>query len=192
MSTAEKKRSIDITKSPGFESEDESENDENKAKNIHDDESGAEEVDKKEKGEVPAELQKKKRLRQLKPFSESDLEGPFGLAYVYENFPSLCKSNGHGHEAADLNNLIEAYAEWAFRMYPGLAFPDVLSRTEILCSRGTMRESLERLRTRERSRFLVSRRQLAILWALIVSNNLGVNEGRQARLSLRNYRGTFY
>ena len=106
--------------------------------------------------EVPDELIKKKKARIQKPFTEEDLTSKAGIKLIYKTFPDKCKHYGQpNHEGKDLNNLINLYKEWAFRLYPGLAFNDILSRTEGFGSRGSVKIELTKLRELERKRYLV-------------------------------------
>ena len=87
--------------------------------------------------EIPDELKRKKKARILKPFTEEDLTSKAGLKQIYKSFPDKCKGFGkNGHEGRDLNNLLNLYKEWSFRLHPGLAFSDMLNRVETFGSKG--------------------------------------------------------
>lgn len=105
--------------------------------------------------EVPIELQKKKKVRTGRPFTEADIVGSGGIAYIYKTFPRILNVRTPGNESNDLNKLICMYKEWAFRLYPGLAFPDLITKVDQLGSKGVVRSELDRLRDEERNKYLV-------------------------------------
>lgn len=82
------------------------------------------------------------------------LTGDNGLKKLYENGPNI-KFSGRGHEAKDMKNLVNMYKQWAFRMYPGLAFPDLMSKIEDLSANKKVQSEVTELREIERNRFLV-------------------------------------
>lgn len=87
--------------------------------------------------DIPDELKRKKKARILKPFTEEDLTCKVGLKQIYKSFPDKCKNFGrNGNEGRDLNNLVNLYKEWSFRLHPGLAFSDILNRVEAFGSKG--------------------------------------------------------
>lgn len=124
-----------------------------------DEESKSEEKLKKEEApkepEVEAEaLLKTKRARYSKPFNEELLLGSDGIDKIYAEFPYLCKPQGS--EVAFLSRLIANYQEWAFKLHPGLSFQDIVSKCEQLGTKGKVRSSIQRMRDRERDRYIVS------------------------------------
>jgi hypothetical protein len=102
------------------------------------------------------ELLVKKKARYARPFTEDILTLPDGLQRIYEEFPLTCKFRGRGSEAKDIKKLMSTYREWAFQLYPGLAFPDIVSRCEALGGKAKTRTTLEHLREQERDRYIVS------------------------------------
>ena len=119
--------------------------------------------------EVPIELQKKKKVRTGKPFTEADIVGPGGLSYIYKIFPRVFHARGTGHESHDLNRLICMYKEWAFRLYPGLAFPDLIAKVDQLGGKGIVRNELDRLRDDERNKYLVILLNILMMIIIIIS-----------------------
>ena len=108
-----------------------------------------------EQGEVAeGEIELKTTKKARRTFDERILTNRDGLLRIYTEFPSACKFRGVGHEAQDIKNMLNKYKEWAFQLYPGLAFPDILSRCETLGSKAVVRSYAENLRDRERSRYL--------------------------------------
>lgn len=117
------------------------------------------EESKDQKGEKKAEeevlLQTTKRQRFFKPFTEELLTDRDGLRRIYEEFPRQCKYVVRGSEAVYLSRLLGLYKEWAFQLHPGIAFNDVLRKTESLGSRAKVRVELAKLRDIERDRYIV-------------------------------------
>ncbi len=103
-----------------------------------------------EGGDVELKVNKKARRK----FDERILTNRDGLLRIYQEFPTACKFRGIGHEAQDAKLLINKYKEWAFQLYPNLAFPDMLSRCESLGGKAVVRAYSENLRERERCRYL--------------------------------------
>ena len=103
----------------------------------------------KDETAIPIELQKKKKARLLKQFTDSDLTCEHGIEKIYESFPSR---NNHLSAEERLNRLMNSYKEWGFNLHPGLAFPDLLSRVETFGSRPSVKNAVKRLRDEERSR----------------------------------------
>ena len=95
--------------------------------------------------EEEAPKPKKKRLR----FTENDLAGERGIDRLYEDFPGKFKYHGKGHEASDLNALIQGYKEWAFALFPGLHFDDMIPRLESMGKKAVVAAAVEALRERE-------------------------------------------
>ena len=106
-------------------------------------------------GPIADELVKKKKAKTSKPFSEEMLAGRDGLVRIYEEFPHKNLFRGRGFEAQDLKRIIKIYKEWAFQLYPGLAFSDLLGRCEVFGSKGKIRSCAVGLRDRERNRYTV-------------------------------------
>ena len=106
-------------------------------------------------GPIADELVKKKKIKTSKPFSEEILAGRDGLVRIYEEFPHKNLFRGRGFEAQDLKRVIKIYKEWAFQLYPGLAFSDLLGRCEVFGSKGKTRSCAVGRRDRERNRYTV-------------------------------------
>jgi len=96
-----------------------------------------------------------KVTKKRRTFNEAVLTNRDGLLRVYQDFPTACPFRGRGHEAADVKRLMSRYREWAFQLYPGLAFPDLLARCETLGTKAHVRAYCENMRERERCRYLV-------------------------------------
>ncbi|RHY26320.1 hypothetical protein DYB32_008049 [Aphanomyces invadans] len=97
---------------------------------------------------VPLKAKKKRAT-----FSEQHLLGPKGFSLVYSSFPT--HFNGavtNGNESEALRELITAYKEWAYELYPGLNFEDLVDRTEIIAKKATVSSYLSDLRQQERKR----------------------------------------
>ena len=88
-------------------------------------------------------------------FTEDDVIGFKGIERVYTTFPSLCPFRGEGHEAEDLHRLLRCYKEWAYQLFPHLAFEDLVDRMQKLSGKARVRQCLEGLREKERERYLV-------------------------------------
>ena len=105
-------------------------------------------------GNPPDELIKKS-VKKKKVFNEDILTGSDGLIRIYEDFPRENLFQGRGHELQDMKRLLHRYKEWGFQMFPGLAFPDLLSRCESFGSKARTKSCLKGLRDRERDRYVV-------------------------------------
>lgn len=46
--------------------------------------------------------------------------------------------------------------EWAYQLFPGLAFEDVLDRVQRLTAKAQVRKTIDELRQQENARYLVS------------------------------------
>ena len=51
--------------------------------------------------------------------------------------------------------MLTLYKEWAFQLFPGLAFEDLLNATEKFGSKGSVKASIFELRDLERRRYMV-------------------------------------
>ena len=151
-----KKRSIDSIalgsedSSSGEETDDDSE-DEKINKNKDGMEGGDEKKD--DDGEEP-EIMLKKKVKAGKNFSEEMLCGPEGLTRIYEEFPKVFHFRGKGHEANDLARLTRLYKEWAFQLYSGLAFTDLLRSVHTFSTKGQVRTHMAEMRERERDKYM--------------------------------------
>lgn len=97
-------------------------------------------------------VKRKKARRSLNP---DLLVGPNGFRRIYEEFPAECKLI-EGAEGRSLRKLFARYRTWAFDLYPGLSFTDMLAAVETQSTKAQTRACLSELRDRERDRFLVS------------------------------------
>jgi hypothetical protein len=106
--------------------------------------------------EQPTEelLRKKPRVAR-KTFTEEMLVSRNGIDLIYETFPKTCRLRGRGFEAADLKNLITHYTGWAYQLYPGMAFIDMVHRIQAFGAKASIRGRLSDLREKERNRYLV-------------------------------------
>mmetsp|Transcript_9910 Transcript_9910/g.10012 ORF Transcript_9910/g.10012 Transcript_9910/m.10012 type:complete len:359 (+) Transcript_9910:61-1137(+) len=117
--------------------------------------SDASTADNKNGGEDEDATELKRTKRKVRRFDEDVLIGRDGIERIYEEFPKACKFQGRGFEALDLKRLTTLYKEWAFQLFPNLAFEDLLSSTEKLGAKGKVRTVIENLRTRERERYML-------------------------------------
>lgn len=96
---------------------------------------------------------KKRQIKKRKGFTEDHLCSPEGMQTIYDTFPKLCKFRGRGHESSDLKNMMYQYKLWAFRLHPGVAFPDILADCERFGNKKQTKECLQNLRECERNRY---------------------------------------
>lgn len=136
---------------------DDTEDDDDRTAALSDDD-GAEKINlgnESKEGDASApELLVKKKQRKGKNFDETMVCGPDGLRRIYQEFPKIFKFRGKNHEAADLKKLTGLYIEWAFQLYSGLAFEDLLKSVRSLSSKGAVKSHMELLRETERDRYL--------------------------------------
>ena len=111
------------------------------------------EADEMVNAEIEGLIKKKVRTQRL--FTEEILTGRDGLVRIYEDFPREKLFRGRGHELQDMQRVLKMYKEWGFQMFPGLAFPDLLSRCETFGHKARTRNCLKGLRDRERDRYVV-------------------------------------
>ncbi|OBZ75315.1 Chromosome segregation in meiosis protein 3 [Grifola frondosa] len=82
-----------------------------------------------------------KERKKIARLDEARLLGPDG-------FPALVKQakefrpKGKGHEASDLNRLLQVYQFWSHKMYPKTHFQDTVQRVEKLCHSKRMHVAL--------------------------------------------------
>ena len=108
----------------------------------------------KEKEEVEL-LVTKKKIKVGKTFGEPIICSKDGLSRIYNEFPKVFKFKGIGHEASDLKRLDRLYKEWAFQLYPGIAYPDLLKTVWNMSSKPLVKSTMTDLREKERDRYLV-------------------------------------
>ncbi|KAJ6630859.1 replication fork protection component Swi3-domain-containing protein, partial [Mycena sp. CBHHK59/15] len=88
----------------------------------------------KDKGETKP---KKKVMR----LDEGRLVGESGFPQLIRDTKNL-KIKGKGHEASDLNRLLQVYQFWTHRLYPKTPFKDTVERVEKLCHSKRMHNML--------------------------------------------------
>ncbi|KAF9265431.1 Swi3-domain-containing protein [Marasmius fiardii PR-910] len=74
----------------------------------------------------------KKERRKPMRLDEARLLGPTGFPQLINDTKNF-RVKGKGHEATDLNRLLQVYQFWAHRMYPKSQFNDTVERVEKLC-----------------------------------------------------------
>jgi hypothetical protein len=120
---------------------------------------GSIQIDSDVDDKTTIEIKKKPRKRRGVPFSEDILTSPDGLERLYHDFSRAQNQKplfrGRGYEEQDLKNMLRMYKDWAFNLYPGLSFIDLLNRIESLESKPKVRACMGRLRETERNRYLV-------------------------------------
>ncbi|KAJ3755517.1 replication fork protection component Swi3-domain-containing protein [Lentinula raphanica] len=94
---------------------------------------------KKKKGRNKDDGEKEKR-RPMR-LDEARLVGPTGFPQLIEDTKHF-KIKGKGHEATDLNRLLQIYQYWTHRMYPKSQFKDTVDRVEKLCHTKLMHNKL--------------------------------------------------
>ncbi|KAJ7172425.1 replication fork protection component Swi3-domain-containing protein [Mycena filopes] len=80
---------------------------------------------------------KKKAMR----LDEGRLIGESGFPQLIKDTKQL-KIKGKGHEASDLNRLLQVYQFWTHRLYPKTPFKDTVDRVEKLCHTKRMHNNL--------------------------------------------------
>ncbi|KAF5377033.1 hypothetical protein D9757_007729 [Collybiopsis confluens] len=84
---------------------------------------------------------KEKEKRKPMRLDEARLVGPTGFPQLIEDTKAF-KIKGKGHEARDLNRLLQIYQYWTHRMYPKSQFKDTVDRVEKLCHSKLMQNKL--------------------------------------------------
>ncbi|KAJ3732216.1 replication fork protection component Swi3-domain-containing protein [Lentinula guzmanii] len=92
---------------------------------------------KKGKRNDDGEKERRKPMR----LDEARLVGPTGFPQLIEDTKHF-KIKGKGHEATDLNRLLQIYQYWTHRMYPKSQFKDTVDRVEKLCHSKLMHNKL--------------------------------------------------
>ncbi|KAK7467185.1 chromosome segregation in meiosis-related protein [Stygiomarasmius scandens] len=90
------------------------------------------------KGSKDAEPKERKKPMRL---DEARLVGPTGFPQLIENTKNF-RIKGKGHEASDLNRLMQIYQYWTRSMYPKSQFRDTVERVEKLCHSKRMHNKL--------------------------------------------------
>ncbi|KAJ4487900.1 replication fork protection component Swi3-domain-containing protein [Lentinula aciculospora] len=92
---------------------------------------------KKGKGKDDGEKERRKPMR----LDEARLVGPTGFPQLIEDTKHF-QIKGKGHEATDLNRLLQIYQYWTHRLYPKTQFKDTVDRVEKLCHSKLMHNKL--------------------------------------------------
>ncbi|KAJ3989380.1 replication fork protection component Swi3-domain-containing protein [Lentinula detonsa] len=92
---------------------------------------------KKGKRKDDGEKERRKPMR----LDEARLVGPTGFPQLIEDTKHF-RIQGKGHEATDLNRLLQIYQYWTHRMYPKSQFKDTVDRVEKLCHSKLMHNKL--------------------------------------------------
>lgn len=73
-------------------------------------------------------------------------------------------------QAEDLRTLLRRYMEWAYQLFPNLAFEDFLPTLQKLSGKARVRRAIEDLREKQRQRYLVRAQPLLVpprgVWAV--------------------------
>ncbi|KAF8197452.1 replication fork protection component Swi3-domain-containing protein [Pholiota molesta] len=83
----------------------------------------------------------KKARRKILKLDESRLLGSNGFPELIKMTKDF-KIKGKGHEATDLNRILQTYQYWAHQLYPKMQFHDTVERVEKLCHSRRMNVSL--------------------------------------------------
>mmetsp|Transcript_33147 Transcript_33147/g.47952 ORF Transcript_33147/g.47952 Transcript_33147/m.47952 type:complete len:233 (+) Transcript_33147:19-717(+) len=97
---------------------------------------------------------RKIRVKSYKPFTDELLSCPEGLMRIHDEFPRVLTYHGRGSEANYIKRLVTLYKEWAFQLHPGITFNDLLMKCESLGNKAPIRNYIQRLREKERSRYM--------------------------------------
>ncbi|KAF8892542.1 replication fork protection component Swi3-domain-containing protein [Infundibulicybe gibba] len=87
------------------------------------------------------EKDEKKPKKKVARLDEARLLGPDGFPQLIKDTKHF-KIRGKGHEAADLNRILQIYQFWTHRLYPKTPFKDTVNRVEKLCHSRRMNVSL--------------------------------------------------
>ncbi|KAJ7774893.1 replication fork protection component Swi3-domain-containing protein [Mycena metata] len=94
-----------------------------------------------EEGEGAQDGVAKKPKKKAMRLDEGRLVGPAGFPQLIEDTKKI-KIKGKGHEASDLNRLLQVYQFWTHRLYPKTPFKDTVDRVEKLCHTKRMHNNL--------------------------------------------------
>ncbi|KZT09497.1 Swi3-domain-containing protein [Laetiporus sulphureus 93-53] len=96
----------------------------------------------RKKGEDDEDASKEKKERkQLPKLDASRLLGPDGFPALIKHAKTF-KPKGKGHEADDLNRLLNVYQFWTHKLYPRMPFDDTVQRVEKICHSQRMHVAL--------------------------------------------------
>lgn len=100
--------------------------------------------DRREEGKTKGkdkEGDQKKERRRPAQLNEGRLLGPSGFPQLIKDVKNF-RIKGKGHEATDLNRLLQVYQFWTHSLYPKTPFRDTVERVEKLCHSRRMNVSL--------------------------------------------------
>ncbi|KAJ7449863.1 replication fork protection component Swi3-domain-containing protein [Mycena latifolia] len=83
----------------------------------------------------------KKPKKKIMRLDEGRLVGDSGFPQLIQDTKNI-KIKGKGHEASDLNRLLQVYQFWTHRLYPKTPFKDTVDRVEKLCHSKRMHNML--------------------------------------------------
>ncbi|KAH9079556.1 Swi3-domain-containing protein [Lactarius deliciosus] len=83
----------------------------------------------------------KKKRRPVARLDEARLLGKNGLPQLIKDTKNF-KPKGKGHEAADLDRVLQVYQFWTHRLYPKTRFKETVDRVEKLCHSKRMQVAL--------------------------------------------------
>ncbi|KAJ7097877.1 replication fork protection component Swi3-domain-containing protein [Mycena belliarum] len=83
----------------------------------------------------------KKPKKKIMRLDEGRLIGENGFPQLIQDTKSI-KIKGKGHEASDLNRILNVYQFWTHRLYPKTPFKDTVDRVEKLCHSKRMHNML--------------------------------------------------
>ncbi|KAJ3501702.1 hypothetical protein NLJ89_g9221 [Agrocybe chaxingu] len=94
----------------------------------------------------------KKARRRIVKLDENRLLGENGFPQLIKMTKDF-KIKGKGHEATDLNRLLQVYQYWTHQMYPKTQFQDTVERVETLCHSRRMTVALSVWRDEAHGKF---------------------------------------
>ncbi|KAJ7046835.1 replication fork protection component Swi3-domain-containing protein [Mycena alexandri] len=94
-----------------------------------------------EGGEGGQDADAKKPKKKAMRLDEGRLVSASGFPQLIEDTKKI-KVKGKGHEASDLNRLLQVYQFWTHRLYPKTPFKDTVDRVEKLCHTKRMHNNL--------------------------------------------------
>lgn len=75
----------------------------------------------------------------------SRLRGPRGLSVIPSWFKDI-QLKGKGHEAEDLNTVVNRLEQWTHRLFPKYTFDDAIDKLEVLGKKNEVKVMLKRIR----------------------------------------------
>ncbi|KZT70163.1 Swi3-domain-containing protein [Daedalea quercina L-15889] len=92
-------------------------------------------------GKAAGSEKEKQKRRPLPKLDEARLLGPDGMPALLKQAKNF-KPKGKGHEATDLNRLLQVYQYWTHKMFPKTPFRETVTRVEKLCHSKRMHVAL--------------------------------------------------